>query len=163
VLEKDHIVTCWQQAISSTLGSTQDVRRHKIFALVESNAVPYVAACLQSGVNVNWTNEYGQTALYIAVWRGYNDLVELLLQCGSDFTIVAHRGSSVFSVPATCPSMSHLPSTCDNDLVELLLQRGSDFTIVPNGGSSVFSVPATSPLIGHLPCTCDKTDNRPLL
>jgi hypothetical protein len=120
VLEKDHIATGWQQAISSTLGSTQDVRRDKFFALVESNAILYVSVCLQSGVNLDWTNEYGQTALYIAAWRGYTNLVELLLQSGSDPTVVANGGSTVFSVAANSPWIRQHLSTYRDDRIPLL-------------------------------------------
>jgi hypothetical protein len=67
VLEKDHLASSWGQAVLTSLGSTQEVRRDKFFGFVETNALPYVVAFLAAGVHVDWVNEYGQTALYLAV------------------------------------------------------------------------------------------------
>ncbi|KAL3919237.1 MAG: hypothetical protein SGILL_003853, partial [Bacillariaceae sp.] len=96
--ERDHLASSWNTAVLPSLGSTQEVRQDKFSVFVEHNSLPYVNACLQFGVDVERKNEYGQTALYIAAWRGYQDLVEMLLDYGADATIVAHGGSTVQSV-----------------------------------------------------------------
>ena len=96
--EKDCLASSWCAAVTPSLGSSQDVRRDKFFAYVERNSIRYVRGCLWAGVDVNWTNEYGQTAIYIAAWRGNVDMVELLLQFGADPYVISNGGSSVFSV-----------------------------------------------------------------
>jgi hypothetical protein len=96
--EKMHIHSSWNAAVAPSLGLTQDVRRDKFFANVERNEMHYVRGCLVAGVDINWTNEYGQTALYLAAWRGNQDLVQLLLYYGADQSVKANGGSTVESV-----------------------------------------------------------------
>jgi hypothetical protein len=96
--EMDHLASSWNKAALPSLGSTQDVRKDKFIIYVEHNSLPYVNACIQYGVDIEWVNEYGQTALYIAVWRGYRDLVMVLLEYGADTRAVAHGGSTIQSV-----------------------------------------------------------------
>ncbi|KAG7349420.1 ankyrin domain containing protein [Nitzschia inconspicua] len=132
--EQDHIAPNWQQAILPSLGSTQDVRMDKFFGSVEMNAIQYVSACLQAGVNVDWVNEYGQTALYIAVWRGYMDMIELLLEFGSDTTIVANGGSTVFTVAEATGNTDILNLLCDhakenNQAIKVLEHSSKDVMI----------------------------------
>ena len=93
--EQQHLSSSWICAVRLSLGSTQDVRRDKFFAYVDKNAIHYVRASLILGVNINWTNEYGQTALYISVWRGNLDIVGLLLEYGADASIAANGGSTI--------------------------------------------------------------------
>lgn len=47
-----------------------------------------------AGVDLDAVNEYGQTALYIASWRGFTSLVNLFLTARADPTICATCGSS---------------------------------------------------------------------
>eukprot|EP00751_Fragilariopsis_kerguelensis_P002354 CAMPEP_0170814608 /NCGR_PEP_ID=MMETSP0733-20121128/37788_1 /TAXON_ID=186038 /ORGANISM="Fragilariopsis kerguelensis, Strain L26-C5" /LENGTH=435 /DNA_ID=CAMNT_0011172655 /DNA_START=226 /DNA_END=1533 /DNA_ORIENTATION=- len=96
--EIDHISSSWQQAVLPSLGSTQDVRCDKFMIHVERNTIPYVKGCLLGGVDVNQTNEYGQSAIYVAVWRGYSKMVEMLLEHGADPLVPANGGSTMFSV-----------------------------------------------------------------
>lgn len=100
VTDVEHLASSWQKAVIPLLGLTQDVRRDKFSSYVDRNALPFIRGCLQEGVDVNYRNEYGQTALFIAVWRGYKDMVELLLRYGADPSITAYGGSSVWSVCA---------------------------------------------------------------
>jgi hypothetical protein len=96
--ERDHISSNWQQAVLPSLGSTQDVRRDKFMIHVERNTIPYVKGCLLGGVDVNQTNEYGQSAVYVATWRGYSKLVEMLFEHGADPLIPTNGGSTIFSL-----------------------------------------------------------------
>jgi len=95
--EVDFISSNWQQAVHATLGLTQSVRMDKWWAHISNNSIPYVAGCLLAGVDVNQTNDYGQSAIYIAAWRGYNELVKVLLEHGADPFIPAN-GSNIFDV-----------------------------------------------------------------
>jgi hypothetical protein len=49
------------------------------------------------GMDVNAVNEYGQTGLYIAAWRGHKKEVELLLFFGADPDVMAHGHSTAAS------------------------------------------------------------------
>jgi Ankyrin repeats (many copies)/2OG-Fe(II) oxygenase superfamily len=98
--EAQQLVSSWYGAVAPSLGSTQEVRRDKFFANIERNAIHFVRGCLVAGVNVNWTNEYGQTPLYLAAWRGNSQMVDLLLHYGADPWISANGGSTVHSICA---------------------------------------------------------------
>ena len=96
--EIDHLASNWIEAVVPSLGSTQDIRRDKFLLHVERNAFTYVKGCLLLGVDINMTNEYGQSALYVAAWRGYIELVRLLLHHGADASIPANGGSTILSL-----------------------------------------------------------------
>jgi hypothetical protein len=53
---------------------------------------------LQMGMNVNLQNEYGQTPLYVACWRGSVVIVQCLLEFGANPWVVANGGGSCQSV-----------------------------------------------------------------
>jgi hypothetical protein len=98
--KQEHLACSWNAAVVPSLGSTQDVRRDKLFPYIEKNAIHYVRGCLMAGVDVNWTNEYGQTALYICGWRGWAKLAELLLVFGANPSVLANGSSAVASISA---------------------------------------------------------------
>ena len=96
--EVDHVASNWLEAVTPSLGSTQDVRLDKFQVHVERNAISYIKGCLLAGVDINRTNEYGQTALYVAAWRGNVETVKLLLDYGADPSIMANGNSTVAEV-----------------------------------------------------------------
>jgi len=87
-------VSTWSEAASLSLGNSQDVRKDKFFAFIERGSIHFVQACLEAGINLEASNEYGQTALYFAAWRGYEKLVRLLLQYGSNPNQTANDGTT---------------------------------------------------------------------
>ena len=99
--ETDHVAPNWIEAVVPSLGLTQDVRLDKFQVHVERNTIVYVTGCLLAGVDINHRNEYGQTALYVAAWRGYAEVVKLLLKFGADPSIPANGGSIISSVYST--------------------------------------------------------------
>lgn len=88
------ICSSWNEAVSFCVGFSQNVRRDKWWSHTERGAYHFVKGCLVQGVDVNMTNEYGQTALFISAWRGYTRIVTLLLDYGADQAICAHGGST---------------------------------------------------------------------
>jgi hypothetical protein len=110
---KNALSSSWSEAVAQSVGSSQDVRCDKFFNYTERNARHYVKGCLVAGVDVDATNQYGQTCLYLAAWRGYTQLVLLLLQFGANPTIVANGGVSAARV---CETNGH------TDILELLRQ-----------------------------------------
>ena len=91
---KKALSASWSEAVMQSVGSSQDVRRDKFFSYTEQNAYHSVKGCMMAGVDVDLTNEYGQTALHIAAWKGYIKLVALLLKFGADPSIKANGGVS---------------------------------------------------------------------
>jgi hypothetical protein len=104
VSEKGHIAPSWYASVLPSIGSTQDVRKDKFFSSIERNAIHYMRGCLIGGVDVNWKNEYGQTALYICAWRGYARMAELLLDYGANPYAAANGGSTI---PSICGEHCH--------------------------------------------------------
>ena len=81
--EAEYLSKTWAMAVVPSLGMCQSVRQDKLFTYTEKCALQYVHGCLERGVHVNATNEYGQTPLYMATWHGDLALVELLLEYGA--------------------------------------------------------------------------------
>lgn len=94
------ICSCWSAAVLPSLGFNQAVRRDKFFGYVEKGSYYHVKGILVQGIDVGMVNEYGQTALFIAVWNGNARLVQLLLDFGSDPTIQSNGGIAAHSVAA---------------------------------------------------------------
>ena len=100
VHERDTMMcSTWSEAFKSSIGITKLVRREKFFRYVESDLSFHgVKCCLDAGIDLSLKNEYGQTALFIATWRGDEELVRLLLHYGGDPCILAHGGISCIQV-----------------------------------------------------------------
>lgn len=92
--KKDALSSTWKDGVARSLGSSKDVRQDKFFSFVDRNAYHFVRGCLEEGFIVDQVNEYSQTGLYVASWRGHTKLVELLLDYGAEVGITAHGGST---------------------------------------------------------------------
>jgi 2OG-Fe(II) oxygenase superfamily/Ankyrin repeats (many copies) len=98
VHECEMIYSTWSEAVQSSLGRTQTARRDKFLHSAERGSFHYVKGCLDAGVDVNVQNEYGQTALLIAVWLNFVPVVQLLLDYGGDPCIPANGKVTCWSV-----------------------------------------------------------------
>jgi hypothetical protein len=96
--EASQIARSWRDAVLPSLGSSQDVRAEKFSTYIDRACFHYVRACLEAGVDVDGKNEYGQTALQVAVWRKFEQIVELLLYHGADPHIRDNAGVSCFDI-----------------------------------------------------------------
>lgn len=103
--ELEALCSHWTQAVLPSLGLCQDVRRDKLFTFTEKEALPYVKGCLEAGADVNATNEYGQSALYIATWEGNASLVKLLLEYGANPWVRAN--GTCRSLEGVCSAHGH--------------------------------------------------------
>ena len=99
--EASHVAKNWRDAIFPSLGTSRDVRAEKFAQYVSTNAVRYVRACLEAGVDIDGTNEYGQTPLQVAVWLRFDQVVDLLLHFGADPKIRDNGGVSYFDLSDT--------------------------------------------------------------
>ena len=99
---KNVIHFSWDHALAATIGSSQHVRSDKFKRYVDLGAVHHCRACLESGIDVNMTNEYKQTPLYIACWRSHVDVVNLLLDWGADMSLCANGSMSVMNIAVAC-------------------------------------------------------------
>eukprot|EP00986_Skeletonema_menzelii_P018465 scaffold26645_cov150-Skeletonema_menzelii.AAC.4 len=97
---KDPSHCTWKEALQPLVDAQQsrDVRSDRFFRAVASSSVQLVIVYLNAGIDVNMQNEYGQTPLYIACWKGTIDVVKWLLDFGADLKINANGGSSCYCV-----------------------------------------------------------------
>jgi hypothetical protein len=112
--KKTIVAKSWAEALLPSLGLSCNVRKDKFFSYIDRNAIKYVRGCLVAGVDTEWKNEYGQTALYICAWRGYTKIAKLLLNFGADLNVVTNGGSMIKTV---CESQSHtdILELCQNE------------------------------------------------
>jgi hypothetical protein len=94
--EKDPIHSSWEEALLPMVESqlSRDVRSDRFFKAVSSSSIQLVIIYLNAGIDVDIQNEYGQTPLYIACWKGSIEIVRWLLYFGADVSINANGGSS---------------------------------------------------------------------
>lgn len=114
--KKNVIHSSWNAALEGSCGKSKDVRKDKFMKYVNAGAVHHCRACLRAGVHINDSNEYNQTALYIATWRNHFKIVQLLLEWGADPNLAANGNLSVINVARAHGFY---------DIVELLREYGA--------------------------------------
>ena len=118
VQECDSISANWSEAVSSSLGWNQAVRRDKFFGFVEKGVYHYVKGVLVNGIDLQVRNEYGQDALFVATLRGHTRVVELLLYNGSDPNSATSNGG------LTAWSVAKANGNCE--IASMLLRFGAN-------------------------------------
>jgi ankyrin repeat protein len=113
--EKDPTHSTWEEALLPMVESqlSRDVRSDRFFKAVSSSSIQLVIIYLNAGIDVDMKNEYGQTPLYIACWKGSIEIVRWLLYFGADVSINANGGSSCHDVARIFGRV---------DVMELLMQ-----------------------------------------
>jgi hypothetical protein len=96
--ESESICSTWSDAVKPFIGFTQTSRRDKFIHFVEKGSYHHVKACIDQGIDLNIQNEYGQTALFLAVWQNDTRMVRLLLHNGCNPCINANGNISVKSI-----------------------------------------------------------------
>ena len=102
-VDRDRACETWHDALRPVVDARQSrkVRIDRFFRAVLTS--PHLtAALLVAGVDVNARNEYGQTPLYLACWRGSTSAVRSLLEYGADCKIASNGGSTCFGIARQC-------------------------------------------------------------
>ena len=116
------MLATWAEAASLSVGNSQDVRSDKFFTFIERGSMHFLRACVCAGVDLSVKNEYGQTGLYLAAFKGHDDIVALLLSYGSDPLEAANDGSIAL----------HAATEAKHDhIVQLLLPFGNTVAVPP--------------------------------
>ena len=100
---KNAIHSTWYDALLPKLGHSQDVRMDKFskYLNLNNHQHQYIEACLIAGIDLNaCINEYNQSPLYIACWKGNIRLVNLLLSWNaiSEKHFIANGNMTIFNV-----------------------------------------------------------------
>ena len=89
----------------------------RLFAAAGDNDVVKLGAILKTGIDVNVTDDGGQTALHMAADAGANETLELLLKHGADEKAADHYGISVLQAAVIAGHVS---------ITDKLLKAGAD-------------------------------------
>ena len=89
---------------------TKRDRMHDLHKCCESGNLYRLSALVDAGVDLDHQNQYGQTACFIAAWRGHFEVVQFLLECGSDPNIISAGGASPLDI--ALKSNSDVPLNC---------------------------------------------------
>ena len=92
---------------------TQDELNQKLFEAVENGNIREVETLLKQRANINAQNKYYDTLLHWAVWLGYYDMVQFLIDNGADPFIEDTFGETPLD-------------SCDNEKIRKLLENYMD-------------------------------------
>ena len=92
------------------LGNTQSQRLDELRKGIARNDVRRVAAVIEAGVHLDSVDEYGMTALMLAVWLKHINVVKILLAAGADRAVCDALGNSAWTISlhAGCTEMTRL-------------------------------------------------------
>ncbi|WP_375316490.1 ankyrin repeat domain-containing protein [Wolbachia endosymbiont (group A) of Colletes cunicularius] len=99
----------------------------KLFKAVKHNNSVEVESCIEVGASVNAKNADSGTPLHYAVWKGYDAIVNVLLQNKADPNAVINNGITPLHYAA---KFSHLKS------VKALLSNGAVYNVVSDSGKT---------------------------
>eukprot|EP00002_Diphylleia_rotans_P028415 TRINITY_DN5737_c0_g1_i3.p1 TRINITY_DN5737_c0_g1~~TRINITY_DN5737_c0_g1_i3.p1 ORF type:complete len:402 (+),score=73.99 TRINITY_DN5737_c0_g1_i3:70-1275(+) len=70
------------------------LKSRDIWRAAACNNLAAIQALMQSGVDVNTRNAYGQTALHTASWHGFVDIMRFLIEHHADVNVADHDGQT---------------------------------------------------------------------
>lgn len=121
---KHRLRSSWASAAS--IGWNKSTRMEKYWKLLDNIAdetsYHLMQLFLQDGVDMNARGEYGQTGLWIAVWKQEVSIVRLLLRYGSDPNESSNGGISCMHLAEALGRM---------DILETLIAMGGSLTKSP--------------------------------
>eukprot|EP00941_MAST-03F_sp_MAST-3F-sp1_P001654 g1654.t1 len=83
----------YRMACKTFIGTSRASRCEKFLLAAKDGLVPRLKAIIEAGVDVDCVNEYGQSALHLAKWRGKTGAVQFLESIGaSSKTSCTHHG-----------------------------------------------------------------------
>ncbi len=85
------------------------------------------AKLILAGANVNATDRYGNTAMMKASFRGYKDIVELLIKINAEVNIKNYFG---------CTALTWAAEKGYRDIVRILIQAKSNINVKDNDGNT---------------------------
>jgi len=90
--------------------------------------IPMINVLLDAGVDINYKDSWGQSALFLAAYNGHHAIVKLLLERGAMADIYTKQGESPFEIAA---SKGYLPimktliahgATIDDDILACVIE-----------------------------------------
>ncbi len=91
-----------------------------LFETIEQRELNFLKILLNSDINVNVRDAYGQTALMLASFKGSTEIVKMLLDKGADVNIASNEGRTALMLAS---KYGHV------DVLELLLQKDANINV----------------------------------
>ena len=98
-----------------------------LISAAQKGDIDIVRILLDNGANINFKDNYGDTALMWASIEGHTDIVQLLLDMGANLYLQNNHGTTAILLAS---------SNGNTDVVELLLDRGANPNIQNNNGNT---------------------------
>ncbi|WP_375120599.1 ankyrin repeat domain-containing protein [Paenibacillus sp. CR_12] len=108
----------------------KDMDRQLIESAEQGNA-EQVRQLLQSGANIDATDEQGRTAVMAATYRNHVDTVDALIQAGADINIRDHQLNNVFLYAGAEGMLNILRLAIDADADVTLTNRFGGTALIP--------------------------------
>ena len=121
------------QDISSELLKVKQVQT--LFVAIKQGNVKVVQALFSRGVDVNATDQYGQTALFVAAKQGNLAVVQALLSRGVDVNATDQHGQTALFAAA---------KQGNGEVVQTLLSHGVDVNATDQDGQTALFAPMAS-------------------
>ena len=96
-------------------------------AIIRENSIEQIREILESGVDINAKNNWGDTALHIASREGHTDIVAMLLEKGADVNAKSDGG---YTALISASESGH------TETVAMLLEKGADVNAKTNWGDT---------------------------
>ena len=110
---------------------TETELKNKLFEAVRDNNISEVEKALSLRADVNSADNDDWTLLICACWRGYTDIVKLLIKHGADVNLI------------DCDGNTALINACWNghiDIAKLLIEYGADINIRYRSGQTALDI-----------------------
>jgi Ankyrin repeats (3 copies) len=146
---KPPMAASWDESLFHSVGLSQDVRIDKFMKAAEQGSYRLLRVCLMSGMEVDFIHEYGQTALYVACWRGHVRAVKVLLQFGANKYQAAHGGSNAETIARDCghASIVSLLEKCSNKEYDIMdAKHRNNFILNPESKAEWVNLQLAQPM-----------------
>ncbi|MGG4103452.1 ankyrin repeat domain-containing protein [Paenibacillus lautus] len=104
---------------------------HELIEYAEQGNTEQVRQLLQSGANINATDEQGRTAVMAATYHNHVGTVEALIQAGADINIRDHQLNNVFLYAGAEGMMEILRLAIEADADVTLTNRFGGTALIP--------------------------------
>ncbi|KAJ3324775.1 hypothetical protein HDV06_006083 [Boothiomyces sp. JEL0866] len=113
------------------LGTIRSQRDSEILKAATIGNEGKIMALIEAGVDLNVRNEYGQTPLFIATWKGHKKVVDILIRSGANENIPEYSGV----LPKKSISVCQVHNNINNGTVTRLLQNNPNHIGAKGKGS----------------------------